>query len=538
MEDKNYSAVPPPPSLTDNGSAVNFSDALSRARAIAEKLKQTPASSTATISPEPPSAGIKRGYEDSSPSSFSQTNDRENKRGAYDVGSSRPSYTSSEPRRYGLGSDERRSTPSYGTNASRQEEYNVPNHMVGLLIGKGGENLKKIERVSGVSKVQFAAGEQDQISIARDMIRQMVDDAKTNEANRNAGPPGGGYHYQGNMGGNSIQIRIPVPKIGLVIGRGGETIRDFEQQSRAKIILPSDSTGDINNERAVTLIGDDAAVQHAKQLIEDIVFGSPNLPAPRYSQYGAPHGVGGVGGGGGGPNDQRIYVPIPATVVGLIIGRGGETIRYFQEQSGARVKVDLSGDPNAEERNVCITGEPQALAVAKRLVEEKVAEANPEYAARYSSPDYTSFYEQQFQQYDYSQYYAQYGYDQYQAYAQYNYAGYQPTATAPGATPESGAPGTETETPATGAESTTDQKSTAEAAAAYYAHYYGQPQTQEQKDAYNQWFQQYYGQYYNQQPSQVESQERGSSSPVETKQDEETKKESEDDEDNKKEESE
>jgi hypothetical protein len=43
-------------------------------------------------------------------------------------------------------------------------------------------------------------------------------------------------------------------------------------------------------------------------------------------------------------------------VIGLIIGRGGETIRYFQEQSGARVKVDLTGDPNAEERNVCITG--------------------------------------------------------------------------------------------------------------------------------------------------------------------------------------
>jgi hypothetical protein len=30
--------------------------------------------------------------------------------------------------------------------------------MVGLLIGKGGENLKKIERMSGVSKVQFDNG--------------------------------------------------------------------------------------------------------------------------------------------------------------------------------------------------------------------------------------------------------------------------------------------------------------------------------------------------------------------------------------------
>lgn len=44
MDGKNYSAVPPPPSLTSPGSAsaapLNFNDALSKARAIAEKLKQ------------------------------------------------------------------------------------------------------------------------------------------------------------------------------------------------------------------------------------------------------------------------------------------------------------------------------------------------------------------------------------------------------------------------------------------------------------------------------------------------------------------
>ncbi|KAG1058065.1 hypothetical protein G6F43_000143 [Rhizopus delemar] len=521
MEDKDYSAVPPPPSLTDKGSSVNFSDALSRAKAIAEKLKQT----STPVTEQSPS-GTKRGYEDSS-STSSQQNDREIKRNAYDTGSSRPSYTSNEPRRYGLGSEERRPTPNYGTNSSHQEEYSVPNHMVGLLIGKGGENLKKIERSSGVSKVQFAqdtsgperivylVGESDQISKARDMIRQMVDDAKANEASRTA-PPSGYHHYQGNNNANNTAtIRIPVPKVGLVIGRGGETIREFEQQSRAKILLPSDSSNDVNNERVITLIGDDAAVQHAKRLIEEIVYGSPNLAAPRYSQYGLGHP--------GNPNDQRIYVPIPTTVVGLIIGRGGETIRYFQEQSGARVKVDLTGDPNAEERNVCITGEPQALAVAKRLVEEKVAEANPEYAAKYSDPSYTSFYEQQFQQYDYSQYYAQYGYDQYQAYAQYNYAGYQ-------APPAAGAP------PATGAENGTEPNDVAEAAAAYYAHYYGQPQTQEQKDAYNQWFQQYYGQYYNQQPSsqQQDVESKEASSLVEAKKEEEKEEKSKDDEDDSK----
>lgn len=66
---------------------------------------------------------------------------------------------SSDSRRFGgLGSEERKPYgQSYG-GGGHSEEYMVPNHMVGLLIGKGGENLKKIERMSGVSKVQFSNG--------------------------------------------------------------------------------------------------------------------------------------------------------------------------------------------------------------------------------------------------------------------------------------------------------------------------------------------------------------------------------------------
>ncbi|RCH79825.1 hypothetical protein CU098_008095, partial [Rhizopus stolonifer] len=86
MSGKDYSAVPPPPSLAPSeskGSAapaapVNFNDALSKARAIAEKLKQqsagnmltapstvNTATNTAALPPPPPSSsGTKRGYDD------------------------------------------------------------------------------------------------------------------------------------------------------------------------------------------------------------------------------------------------------------------------------------------------------------------------------------------------------------------------------------------------------------------------------------------------------------------------------------------
>lgn len=100
------------------------------------------------------------------------------------------------------------------------------------------------------------------------MIQQMVSDAQSNER---PGGMGGGYQPQG---GSTVTIRIPVTKVGLVIGRGGETIRDFEERSKAKILIASDSSGDSNNERVINLVGDDAATQMAKSLIEDIVFGN------------------------------------------------------------------------------------------------------------------------------------------------------------------------------------------------------------------------------------------------------------------------
>lgn len=178
--------------------------------------------------------------------------------------------------------------------------------MVGLLIGKGGENLKKIERMSGVSKVQFAngktktrplyciiqshlclidpvgnertvtlTGQPDQTAIARDMIQQMVADAQANErpggAGGMAGGMGGGYGAHGAAGGNTVTMRVPVSKVGLVIGRGGETIRDFEERSKAKILIAAD-TGDNSSERVINIMGDDAATQMAKSMIEDVVY--------------------------------------------------------------------------------------------------------------------------------------------------------------------------------------------------------------------------------------------------------------------------
>lgn len=133
----------------------------------------------------------------------------------------------------------------------------------------------------------------------------------------------------------------------------------------------------------------------------------------------------------GRPDDDRIFITVPSSAVGLIIGRGGETVRAMQDQSGARVKIEPANEPNTEERIVNIFGDPQCVAIAKQLVEEKVAEANRGPGGRYdrynsdrggyrSRNDYGS---NDYSQhgggeggYDYNQQYSQY-------YQQYGYAG-------------------------------------------------------------------------------------------------------------------
>jgi hypothetical protein len=73
-------------------------------------------------------------------------------------------------------------------------------------------------------------------------------------------------------------------------------------------------------------------------------------------------GGGSGSGSGGGPNKM---VSIPNDKVGLIIGKGGATLRQIQEQSGARVVIPKEPDPanpTVRELTVCVA--PESFAPA------------------------------------------------------------------------------------------------------------------------------------------------------------------------------
>ena len=66
-------------------------------------------------------------------------------------------------------------------------------------------------------------------------------------------------------------------KIGLIIGRGGETVKDLQDRSGAKIFVNQDSSkiDPSTNEKAVTISGDPEAIKLAQSMINDILNGGP-----------------------------------------------------------------------------------------------------------------------------------------------------------------------------------------------------------------------------------------------------------------------
>lgn len=83
---------------------------------------------------------------------------------------------------------------------------------------------------------------------------------------------------------------------------------------------------------------------------------------PQSASYGFP-----------GPSKK---IEIPNGRVGVIIGKGGETIKYLQLQSGAKIQVtrDMDADPNSTTRGVEITGTSDQIAKAEQLINDVLAE--------------------------------------------------------------------------------------------------------------------------------------------------------------------
>ncbi|XP_053484385.1 far upstream element-binding protein 1 isoform X4 [Ictalurus punctatus] len=438
-----YGSVAPPSSNSGGGMNDAFKDALQRARQIAAKIGGDGVN--------PPPAANEFAY----------------------GGQKRPLEDGDQPETKKVASDPFAAMGGMaGLPRPTSEEFKVPDGMVGFIIGRGGEQISRIQQESGC-KIQIApdsggmpdrcvtlTGSPDSILTAKRLLTEIVEKGRPTPFHHSDGP------------GMSVQeIMIPASKAGLVIGKGGETIKQLqhkilssELQERAgvKMVMIQDGPQNTGADKPLRISGDPFKVQQAKDMVMDLIrdqgfreqrseYGSRmggsvgeglDVPVPRFAvgivigrngemikkiqndtgvkiqfkpddgttpdriaqimgppdraqhaasiitdllrsvQAGGPPGPGGRGRGRGhgnwnmGPPGglQEFSFTVPTVKTGLIIGKGGETIKSISQQSGARIELQRNPPPNADPniKMFTVRGNPQQIDYARQLVEEKI----------------------------------------------------------------------------------------------------------------------------------------------------------------------
>ena len=267
------------------------------------------------------------------------------------------------------------------------EQVMVPDKMVGLIIGKGGEQITRLQAETGC-KIQMAAdsggmperlctltGPMSAIAQAKMLIEGII----ANEGQSRGGGGGGGMGgAPSGAGGGLFEMLIPGHKVGLVIGKGGETIKQLQEQTGAKMIIIQD-TNQQAEQKPLRITGTPESVERAKAEVFKILNQQDNrnggggrggFSGGRGGGRGGGGGAGWPSGGGGG--DKMEYVMVASNKVGLVIGKGGETIKSINQASGAHVEIDRNAPPDAVEKNFIIRGSAEAVERAKNMVLEKI----------------------------------------------------------------------------------------------------------------------------------------------------------------------
>lgn len=140
----------------------------------------------------------------------------------------------------------------------------------------------------------------------------------------------------------------------MIIGRRGETLRSIEGATNTKVQLGPEQPG--VNERTISILGPPDRAAEAKRMILDK----------------ADQGRDGRDGRAMAPGES-IEVRVPASKVGLVIGRQASTLKDIQSRTGARVYVVPDDSHSSPERVVQISGSPEAIQSAKEMVEHIAA---------------------------------------------------------------------------------------------------------------------------------------------------------------------
>ncbi|XP_026211258.1 far upstream element-binding protein 3 [Anabas testudineus] len=250
----------------------------------------------------------------------------------------------------------------------------IPANKVGLVIGKGGETIKQLQERTGVQMIMIQddpmptgadkplriTGDPHKVQQARELVVKLIRDKDQGDFRV------GRTDFGSKMGGNSLDVAVPRFAVGIIIGRNGEMIKRIQNDAGVRIQFKQDDG--VSPDRVAQVMGQPDHCHHAVHLINELV-----QTAQERDGFGGVMGRRGRGDCNAGGLQEVTYA-VPADKCGLVIGKGGETIKNIKEQSRAHVELQRNPPPNTDPnvRIFSIRGTPQQLEKARQLIDERI----------------------------------------------------------------------------------------------------------------------------------------------------------------------
>eukprot|EP00536_Pseudo-nitzschia_multiseries_P010638 jgi/Psemu1/67513/estExt_Genemark1.C_3330001 len=305
-----------------------------------------------------------------------------------------------------------------------EESIRIPNGVVGFIIGRGGETISSMQARSGC-KVQIQkehelqpgqteriitlqAVKQESIDQCREIIESMVRDrvraaggggAHRSSSSGGGGGGGGGADYYGHGGGGGgpgsggrtdntdtkvqealaeghklVTVEVPDADVGLVIGKGGSTIKYIQESTGSSVQIPHTAIPENPSLRSISITcpteqGAEAAKTQILNIIKSKLANNTNTHKAIMNNTGS---------GIASSNQSSavsVQVAVPNKDVGLCIGRQGCVIRQLQNKTDTRIDIPQQPPPGQNVRVITVTGPTQeACNMAKTYIERIVHE--------------------------------------------------------------------------------------------------------------------------------------------------------------------
>ncbi|XP_061414939.1 RNA-binding protein Nova-1-like isoform X1 [Lethenteron reissneri] len=175
----------------------------------------------------------------------------------------------------------------------------------------------------------------------------------------------------GDDGQYYLKVLIPSYAAGSIIGKGGQTIVQLQKETGATIKLSkSKDFYPGTTERVALIQGTAESLNGVHNFIAEKIREMPaaaSKPEPvtllQPQTAVSPDRM------------KQAKIIVPNTTAGLIIGKGGATVKSMMEQSGAWVQLSQKPEGGSlQERVVTVSGEPEQSRHAVQLIVQKIQE--------------------------------------------------------------------------------------------------------------------------------------------------------------------